>query len=397
MKIGLDVSQTGQFKAGCGYFADSLARELVTTDDQNSYILYPTFGYGYWDPNWPASTLTPPAHSNASRGLGHAAFAELEAFWSDPPADLEVRLGSPDIVHSNNFFCPTGLKRARLVYTLHDLAFLEHPEWTTEANWYTCFDGVFEASLHADCIVAVSNFTRGQFLATFPHFPSDRIRVVYEASRFAGPTGALATAQVAHLRPRQFWLAVGTSEPRKNHLRLLEAYARLKATGETTYPLVLAGGSGWLMDDLGARIEALQLTGDVQRLGYVDDASLQWLYERCTAFCYPSLLEGFGLPVIEAMSLGAAVLTSNTTSLPEVAGEAGILVDPFDVDAIYAGLRELATDTAGVSRRRVQSVQRAEQFSWRTAASQVLDIYRMLLNEYPRTTERKPVVGAVPD
>src|SRR5207248_2906978 len=130
-----------------------------------------------------------------------------------------------------------------------------------------------------DHIVAVSKYTRQQFLAMFPYFPEERISVVYEASRFGGPAGAARPAELGQLRPRQFWLAVGTAEPRKNHQRLLEAYARLRATGETTYPIVLVGGTGWMMDDLGARIEALQLTDAVQRLGYVDDSWLRWLYE----------------------------------------------------------------------------------------------------------------------
>jgi glycosyltransferase involved in cell wall biosynthesis len=397
MKIGFDVSQTGQFKAGCGYFAESLARELISSHGQNTYILYPTFGYGYWDPEWQTSTLHLPAQHNVVRGLGQTSFDQLEAFWSDPPADLEARLGSPDIVHSNNFFCPPGLPRARLVYTLHDLAFASRPEWTTEANWHTCFNGVFEASLRADHIVAVSKYTRQQFLALFPYFPEGRVSVVYEASRFAGPAGKAPPDAVRHLHPREFWLAVGTTEPRKNHFRLLEAYGRLAASGATTYPLVLVGGAGWLMDDLGARIEALGLVGHVQRLGYVDDPSLQWLYENCTAFCYPSLLEGFGLPVVEAMSLGAAVLTSSGTSLPEVMGDAGILVDPFDVEAIYAGMRVLAEDKARLARCRTAALARAQQFSWRTAANEVVDIYRMLLEEYPRSIERKPVLGAVSD
>jgi len=397
MRIGFDVSQTGQFKAGCGYFADSLARALITAYTDTSFILYPTFGSGYWDPAWPTSTLDLPEQGNASRGLGHGTFDQLEAFWARPPANLEARLGSPDIVHSNNFFCPIRLSRARVVYTLHDLAFLEHPEWTTDANWYTCFNGVFDASLHADHIVAVSKYTREQFLATFPFFPAERISVVYEASRFGGPTGAAAPPRLQHLPPRQYWLAVGTTEPRKNHERLIEAYARLKAAHETTYPLVLVGGDGWLTDGLGAHIESLQLNDDVQRLGYVDDASLQWLYENCAAFCYPSLLEGFGLPVVEAMSLGAAVVSSNVTSLPEVVGDAGILVDPFDVDAIYAGMRALATGEVALGQLRARALLRAQTFSWRAAAEQVFAIYCRLLEEYPRTIERKPVVGAVSD
>lgn len=395
MRIGLDVSQTGRGKAGCGYFADSLARALVSLDPgDTTYVLYPTFGPGYWDPDWPTSTLNLTDRPNVVRGLGHTTFAQLEAFWADPPADLEARLGAPDIVHSNNFFCPRGLQRARLVYTLHDVAFAEHPEWTTEANWRTCFEGVFHASVYADHIVAVSEYTRQGFLELFPHYSPERLSVVYEASRFDGQASRPRPVGLEHLQARQFWLAVGTLEPRKNYQRLLGAFARLVARGETSYPLVLVGGSGWMLDDLSRCIEDLGLTGRVQRLGYVDDACLGWLYEQCAAFCYPSLLEGFGLPVVEAMSLGAAVLTSNATSLPEVAGDAALLVDPLDVDAIYAGLRRLATHDGLVSELRVRARARAAHFSWQAAAARTLDIYRTLC-EPPSTTEGKTAVGAI--
>jgi glycosyltransferase involved in cell wall biosynthesis len=351
-------------------------------------VLYPTFGCGFWDPEWPASTLNLRDASNASRGLGHSAFETLDAFWNDPPSDLEDLLGAPDIVHSNNFFCPVTLSRARLVYTLHDIAFTEHPEWTTEANWRVCLDGVFNASLYADHVVAVSEYSRQQFLSTFPHYPSQRVSVVYEASRFDGPHGSPRPASLERMRPHHFWLTVGTSEPRKNQLRLIEAYARLRTAGRTADPLVLAGGSGWLMDDLARRIEALALGEDVIRLGYVDDATLRWLYENCRAFCYPSLHEGFGLPVVEAMSLGAAILTSATTSLPEVVGDAGLLVDPTDVEAIYAGLDILATDESLVERLRSQALERATRFSWQATARQVLAIYGALGPRYSPQTER---------
>jgi glycosyltransferase involved in cell wall biosynthesis len=402
MRIGLDVSQTGQFKTGCGYFADSLARQLIADDGgrTNTYILYPTFGSGYWDPDWPRTTLNVRNRGNVQRGLGHRKLDQLEAFWIDPPADLESRLGSPDIVHSNNFFCPTRLHRARLVYTLHDLAFASHPEWTTEANWRVCFDGVLGASVHADHIVAVSRYTRTQFLDTFPHYPEQQISVVYEASRFAGPTGGPAPARLAHLPPGQFWLGMGTADPRKNQHRLLTAYARLKQAHETAFPLVLFGSRGRPTDDVDGWITSLGLNGDVERLDYVDDASLQWLYENCFAFCYPSLLEGFGLPVVEAMSLGAAILTSSVTSLPEVVGEAGIRVDPLDVEAIYSGMRVLATDQTALATLRVLARARAAEFSWRGAATQVLDVYQMLVDErrlyngsHQPTTEGKAILG----
>jgi glycosyltransferase involved in cell wall biosynthesis len=384
MRIGFDVSQTGRFKTGCGYFADALARHLLSAGSDHSYILYPTFGAGYWDRDWASGTLAMPDHPNVTRGLGHARLDQLEGFWLDPPADAEEQLGAPDVIHSNNFFCPTNLNRARLVYTLHDLIFATHPDWTTEANWRVCFDGVFNASLYADHIVAVSEFTRRQFLETFPHFPEARISVVYEASRLEGPHGAPAPRGVAHLMSGQFWLASGDTTTRKNLPRLLEAYASLRASGDTAYPLVLYGGP---------TNDSRERTRDVpvQRLGYVDDATLQWLYENCFAFCYPSLFEGFGLPVVEAMRLGAAVLTSNVTSLPEVVGDSALLVDPTSLDDVHAGLRRLALDEAERTRLRRAAIDRASRFSWRQAASDVLDIYDGVVNGYPHSVERMSV------
>ncbi|MBV9354377.1 MAG: glycosyltransferase family 1 protein, partial [Chloroflexi bacterium] len=120
MIVGFDVSQTGEAKAGCGYFADSLMRSLAAIDHDNQYLLYPTFGTGVWDAHWPRSTLRLP-QPNVRRGIGHRSASELNAFWSNPTPDFERQLGNPDIIHANNFFCPVGVKRARVVYTLHDL------------------------------------------------------------------------------------------------------------------------------------------------------------------------------------------------------------------------------------------------------------------------------------
>jgi glycosyltransferase involved in cell wall biosynthesis len=263
------------------------------------------------------------------------------------------------------------------VYTLHDLSFTVHPEWTPEGNRTACFSGVFNASLFADHIIAVSNYTRQHFLEVFPHYPHARVSVVHAASRFAGPTGAPQPEAVADLQSGRFWLCVGTLEPRKNHVRLLEAYARLRSElGDDCYPLVLAGGNGWLMDGLEDQLKDFGLTTrDVVRLGYVDDASLAWLYENCFVFCYLSSFEGFGLPVVEAMSLGAAVLTSNTTSLPEIVGSAGVMVDPHDVERIFQAMLRLARNPAEHQTLREGAQRRAAEFSWLRAATQVRDIY----------------------
>jgi len=395
MKIGFDTSQTGNAKAGCGWLADSLIRHLAEIDDQNEYVLYPTFGDAYWDADGPQATVCID-RPNFRRGLSHGTLAETRAFWQSPTPDLETQLGAPDIVHANNFFCPRGMDKSRLVYTLYDLMFLEYPESTTEANRIACFTGAFGASLRADFIVAISSYSRDHFLNTFPHYPPDRVRVVYPASRFHLQAECAQPRRLAHLQPGRFWLNVGTIEPRKNQRRLLQAYARLKAQLGESFPLVLAGGKGWLMEDFSKFIDQLGLGGDVILPGYVEENELQWLYQNCFAFLYPSLFEGFGLPVLEAMTLGAPVITSNKTSLPEVVGTDGLLVDPFSEESIFNAMHQLATGQVNRDILRRQAMLRSREFSWRSAAERVREVYEQVV-EMPHlhatTTKRLPTTA----
>jgi glycosyltransferase involved in cell wall biosynthesis len=367
--VGFDVSQTGERKAGCGYFADGLIRELVKVDPRTQYLLYPTFGDGVWDPRWPTRTVRL-QQPNVRRAPGQRLFSQLRTFWRSDGSDH--KLGNPDIIHANNFFCPTRVRRARLVYTLHDLGFLIHPEWTTEANRVTCFTGVFNASVCADHIVCVSQHTRSHFLATFPYYPAERTSVVHPASRFAGLPAPPRPARLAHLEPGGFWLNVGTLEPRKNHMRLLRAYARLRAARPTTPPLVIAGGRGWLVPDLQPAPDNVIL------LGYATDAELHWLYANCFAFVFPSLFEGFGMPVVEAMSQGAPVVASSTSSIPEVVGNAGVLVDPLDDDAIVRGLMDVADNDAARAALAARGRERGQAFTWRVAAEAIRSTYALV-------------------
>ena len=394
MKIGFDISQTGRLKAGCGYFADSLIRHLAQVDSDNEYVLYPTFGDAYWDPEWPTATcqINQP---NFTRGLGHRTYEAAQLFWSNAPTDVEAQLGNPDIIHANNFFCPPGLQKARLVYTLYDLGFLEHPEWTTEQNRIICFTGAFNASLRADCVIAISDYSRRHFLEIFPHYPSDRVVVIYPASRFSGRSEFAQPEGLPPVHPEQFWLNVGTLEPRKNHRRLLQAYARLKAHLGQTYPLVLAGGRGWLMDDFEKSLDSLDLRQDVILLGYVDDAALQWLYQNCFAFVYPSLFEGFGLPVLEAMGLGAAVITSNVSAIPEIVRSAGAMIDPTDEERIFRAMLQLIEQENWRTSLRQASLARATLFSWDRAARKVLDVYAQVLSDKKYDTIPVPEATSV--
>ena len=366
MRVGFDVSQTGKGKAGCGYLADSLIRAFVDLPGAPEFVLYPTFGDIFWDVDWARGTFQHPQRRWPPM-LEPENWEESRRFWQQPPADMERRLGSPDLIHANNFFCPRGLKVARLVWTLHDVLFLEHPEWTTEANRLGCFHGSFDASLRADFIVANSNYSRNRFQHFFPHYPSSRIAVAHLASRFRGCAAAPATAAPAGLTPGGYWLTVGTLEPRKNLAALLAAWRRFPNPPK----LVFTGRKGWLMEEF----ERLTAGLDVLATGYVDDLHLQWLYENCGAFVFPSRAEGFGLPVLEALSCGAPVACSQTTALPEVAGDAALYFDPADLDSLLNALETMRSEPGLRERLRAAGRRRAEEFSWDNTARRVLEVY----------------------
>lgn len=209
-------------------------------------------------------------------------------------------------------------------------------------------------------MVCISEATRQALVARFPAAASKATVAPLGASS-AGNV-EIGPEEATKLPAPGFVLAVGTLEPRKNMPRLVAAYARLDEELQRRHPLVVVGALGW---ETGETIQALRSLGDrCTMLGYVSDGSLAELYRRCAVFCYPSLGEGFGLPVLEAMSVGAAVLTSNVSSLPEVGGDAVVYVDPRDVACITSVLKRLLED----ERRRAELGRRAQtragEFSW---------------------------------
>jgi glycosyltransferase involved in cell wall biosynthesis len=372
MHIGFDISQTGSGKAGCGYFAHAMTQAMIDVAPEHNYSLYPSFGDFYFDALMPI--LNPYSGRSVEYGPRHLTRETARAFWTKEGA--EKALGNPDIIHSNNFWSPLGITSSRLIYTFYDMGFLVDPSWTTEANRLGCFDGVFRSSVTADWVVAISEASRKHYLEVFPHFPEDRIRVIYPCSRFAdsSATGKQPKA-LESVQAGAFWLNVGTVEPRKNQRRLVEAYAGYLAQGGTPMPLVLAGGKGWLMEDFQNHLTALGVEAQVVMTGYVTDDELIWLYRNCYANLYPSLFEGFGLPVLEGMQFGAPTVTTTSSSVPEVAGDAAILLDPRDTEAWTQAMLQLAADRDRRDALRTAAVKQAARFDWQRSATDLLQLY----------------------
>ena len=326
INIGFDISQVSPGAAGCGAFAKSLCSSLLYNHREHEFTLFEDFG-DFWY-NEQKQISKPFSGPSLSYGTTFQNRDLCGKFWNDP--ELGDSLGEIDLIHSNNFWCPDQLIRPSLIYTLYDLGFMDHPEWTSEENRLGCFEGVYRSSLHADFVVSISEFSRKRYLEYFPHYPEERTGVVYPTSRFEKVTkDGDRPAALEGIRDKGFWLCVSTIEPRKNQIMLLDAYKRYLEESEAKLPLIFAGGKGWLMDDFNIKIRERGLEQKVILTGYVTDAELVWLYQKCFGNLYPALYEGFGLPVLEGMQFGAPTACSNTTSLPEVIGEAGAQIDPI--------------------------------------------------------------------
>jgi glycosyltransferase involved in cell wall biosynthesis len=283
-------------------------------------------------------------------------------------------------VHANNFWCPVQLASSRLIYTFYDMGFAVDPYWTTECNRVGCFDGVFRAAMAADWVVAISQASRAHYLSVFSHFPEDRIRVIYPCSRFAdSSTHGTRPKALEGIAAGGYWLNVGTIEPRKNQRRLADAYARYLALGGASMPLVLAGGQGWLMEDFQKHLSELGIAAHVVMTGYVSDEELIWLYRNCYANLYPSLFEGFGLPVLEGMQFGAPTLASRSTSIPEVAGKAAILLDPEDSEGWARAMLRLVSNREERHILSAAALGQAGCFDSKRSAASLLQLYEEAL------------------
>jgi glycosyltransferase involved in cell wall biosynthesis len=267
------------------------------------------------------------------------------------------------------------------VITVHDLSHIRYPEFHPPERVAFMNRYLKRAIERSDFVVTDSTFVRSEIMDVF-HVPGEKVVVTHLGADAAFHTREEAeTADVLrqfNLKYRGFVLSVGTLEPRKNLERLLAAHTMLPKSIRQRYPLVLVGGSGWNDSHLLQQIQSKERLGEVIRTGYLPRNQVLDLYASAAIFAYPSLYEGFGLPVLEGFASGTPVLTSNVTSLPEVSGGAAFEVDPYSVEAIHDGLFRLLDDTALRERHVQLGLARAGQFSWARCAEQTVDVYRRL-------------------
>lgn len=286
-----------------------------------------------------------------------------------------------DLLHGLAFAAPF-LAPCSTVVTVHDLSFMRFPNAFRRGNriYLTLFTRL--STRRAARVIAVSESTRRDVIALCEVAPEKVVTVHNGVDDAFCPADPAAVASFRHAKglPDRFILFLGTLEPRKNLDALLRAYARLRArSGGGTPKLVIAGGKGWFYERVLAEVDVLGLAADVLFPGYVPADELPWWYRAAELFVYPSRFEGFGLPVLEAMACGTPVITTTSSSLPEVAGDAAILVDPDDVPALSDAMERLLAEPDLRGILRAAGLRQAARFSWKRTAAETARVYCSVL------------------
>lgn len=268
-------------------------------------------------------------------------------------------------------------KRCKYVVTIHDLITRIYPSKFTKKHRLVQNTLLPHILRKAGRIIAVSNSTKNDIIKFYPEY-AHKIKVIYEGVEpqfFPRSNQEIEKTLDKYNVDFRYILFLGTVEPRKNIIRVVDAFIQLKQEGNIEQKLVITGRKGWLYKDIIEKINKTPFSQDIIFTDFVDDEDLPFLYSGAEIFLYPSLYEGFGLPVLEAMSCGSPVITSNLSSLPEVAGDAAILVDPMNVEEIVQAMEKLLRDRELRKELKRKSLERAKFFSWERAAKETLHLY----------------------
>lgn len=365
MQVLFNALQAGN-QSGTGVYSAQLARWLPQLDSGCEVNVL-------WPEDEPFPDVPETVRERYSRVSSGGVLSRIFKEHSGAAREMHA-----DLVH---YPCNViGLReRAAAVVTIHDLTFLEEPSWYRwERAAYNKW-GVSHSVRRAKRIIAVSEATAKSLVERLS-VDRDCIDVVYNGvdERFV-PADDVTKAAVRkkYELPDAFFLFVGTLEPRKNLVRVIRAWGHIAE--EVEQDLVLVGREGWKAEPIFQAAREANRNDRIRMVGFVDHGDLPGLMGTADALVYPSLAEGFGIPVAEAMACGTPVITSNVSSLPEVAGNAGLLVDPLDETAIADAMRFVAQDEVLRSTQSALGIERAKLFSWRRSAEQTMETYRKAL------------------
>lgn len=377
MRIAIDYTSAITQGAGIGRYTRGIVDALVELHSGDTFLLFSAAA---------PTPARPFPHDSAveARVIGFAGQAigdrRMTILWHRLrlPLPVEMIAGRADVMHGPDFTLPPALAMPRVV-TIYDLAYLTHPQYAAPSLARYLSVVVPRSLRRADAVIAISERTAAD-LVTYYAAPRERITVIPPGvdRSFAPVTNvqALATIDARYRLEHPLILAVGTIEPRKHYDQLIAAFAQARRQPGGPRMLAIAGRRGWLYEGVFRAVEEYDVGGAVRFLEYVPDTDLAALYSTAEALAMPSAYEGFGIPVIEAMACGTPVICSDGGALPDVAGDAALVVPVGDIGQLADALVAVTSDGARRERMRVLGLNRASQFRWEHAARQHLEIYR---------------------
>lgn len=387
MKIGIDVNSILFDQSGVGHYSLNIVKNLLLVDTANEYVLCAD---NFLKKKSERKRILQSLVDGAKNRKVSIKILPL------PPKVKDWLIGTPyfypnllqekfDIYFSPHFTTTPKNGFSKTVTTVHDVIFLENPEYwpATLSRYYA--KRVKMAIKSSKEIIAVSESTKHD-LINLLKVPREKIKVIHEgvASGFYQITDQkmLLDKTAQYLSPDQkFILSVGTLEPRKNLPVVVKAFALLPNEIRNQYKVVFVGGKGWQNEELNQTINDLNLKNKVIFTGFIPDDDLSYIYNRASIFVYPSKAEGFGLPVLEAMACGVPVITSDNSSLPEVTGNAGILIDPKNEKEIAQSIKTILLKPKLAQKMSLAGIKQAKKFSWMTAAKQTLKVFEEMHRE----------------
>lgn len=362
MEITVDTTPLLTRRFGIGYYIENLVRALAGSDtDAEFRLLYQLL-------RKKDKELFLPDSPNFSALIRRTPLSFSDRIFQKYGIRGDDFCGYPDIFHATGTFLPR-FRNSRSVWTCYDLSFLVNPDWFDENTARGLAERARRCVDRADHIITISEHTRGDVIRFFDIDPASVTAIPLAAIPLPEPaTTGTNTPEI----PIPFILYVGTIEPRKNITRLVEAFSE----ADLPHHLVLAGAKGWKSKPVYEAIAKSSKREKIHCIDYVSGSDLRVLYEQADFLAYPSLYEGFGLPVLEAMTHGCPVLTSNVSSLPEVGGDAAVMVSPDVPSEIRTALERLAHDEDLRKTLKEKGLRHAERFSWNATAQKTMSVYR---------------------
>ncbi len=375
IRLALNVVSLLSPATGIAAYTRNLAEALLQSDEVEAYFFYIKWSRNVRDVSLRGFS---PLKKLFVKLIPYP--YEVSRFFQQARFRIGIARYQPDIYHEPNYLAydfdgPT-------VITVHDLSHIRYPETHPRIRVAAMNKYLPPAIERAAQIIVDSEFVKNEVVSHFGVDPAKVHAIHLGVGKSYAPRSRDEVAPVLArygLTVKGYILAVGTLEPRKNLIQALAAHAALPERVRRDLPLVIAGGKGWLTGDLEEKIRGYGKRGEVRWLRYVPGEMLPFLYSGARFLVYPSLYEGFGLPILEAMASGIPVITSNQASLPEVAGEAGVMLDPHDRDALREAMLRMIEDKEDAQRRGAMGIAWARHFTWQTCAEKTLAVYKQVM------------------